>query len=162
MKKLYLVRHAKSSWNFEQLDDFHRPVGKRGRRDLKRMGEFVGAEVKKPDLILSSTASRAFYTALFFADHWKYPEEDIVITDALYHAGVQQFQSIIKEIDSFKTVAIFAHNPGLTMLYNHLCDNIIENIPTCAMAGLGFDMDHWRDIGKRKGKPLFYYAPKEI
>ena len=162
MKKLYLVRHAKSSWNFEQLDDFHRPVGKRGRRDLRRMGEFIGSEVDRPDLMISSTASRAFYTALFFADYWKYPEEDMIISDVLYHAGVNQFEAFIREIEHFDTVAVFAHNPGLTMLHNHLCDEILDNIPTCAIAGLSFEIASWRDFGKQKGKQLFYYAPKEI
>lgn len=126
------------------------------------MGEFVGSQVKRPDLIISSTASRAFYTALFFADYWKYPEEDMIISDVLYHADVQQFKAVITEIGPFDTVAVFAHNPGLTMLHNHLCDDFIDNIPTSGISGLSFDIQNWSDLGEKRGKSLFFHVPKEL
>lgn len=158
MKKLYLVRHAKSSWNFDELDDFDRPLGKRGRRDVIRMGQFVKDEVAVPDLIVTSGASRAFYTALHLADHWKYPEEKIIISDALYHAGVTDFENILREVNEFDTVAVFGHNPGLTMFHNRINDDYIDNIPTCGMVGLKIEshVESW------KTERLFYQVPKEL
>ncbi len=158
MKKLYLIRHAKSSWNFDELDDFHRPLGKRGRRDVSRMGQFLKDEVEAPDLILSSGASRAFYTALHFADHWKYPEEKIIISDMLYHAGVEDFENVLKEVQEFDTVAIFGHNPGLTMFHNRINDAYIDNIPTCGIVGLQVE----KGISRQETKRLFYQVPKEL
>lgn len=160
MKKLYLIRHAKSSWSFEELDDYHRPLGKRGRKDVNRMGQFVKEEVAIPDLILTSGASRAFYTALHLADYWKYPEEEIIISDALYHANVSDFEKVLKEVQEFDTVAVFGHNPGLTMFYNRVNDVYIDNIPTCGIVGLeiegGFSEEPW------KTKRLFYRIPKDL
>lgn len=158
MKKLYLVRHAKSSWNFDELDDYHRPLGKRGRRDVARMGQYVKEEVEAPDLILTSGASRAFYTALHLADHWKYPEEKIIISDTLYHAGVADFENVLKEVREFDTVAIFGHNPGLTMFHNRINDHYIDNIPTCGIVGLELVSDE----EQLKTKRLFYQVPKEL
>ena len=160
MKKLYLVRHAKSSWSFEALDDYHRPLGKRGRKDVHRMGEFVREQVKVPDLIISSGASRAFYTALHFADHWKYPEEKIIISDSLYHASIEDFESVLKEAQKYNTVAVFGHNPGLTLFHNRINDTYIDSIPTCAIVGLEiegrFSEDKW------KTRRCFYQVPKEL
>ena len=159
MKKLYLVRHAKSSWNFDELDDYHRPLGKRGRRDVSRMGQFVKDEVDTPNLIITSGASRAFYTALHLADHWKYPEEKIIISDTLYHAGVTDFENVIKEVREFDSVAIFGHNPGLTMFHNRINDNYIDNIPTCGIVGLEIDK---ASDEKWKTRRLFYQVPKGL
>ena len=163
MKKLYLVRHAKSSWNFDELDDFNRPLGKRGRNDLVKMGSFLSKEVSAPDLIMTSPASRSFYTALYLADAWKYPEEKIILSEILYHAQVQDFSSVLNDkIDNKNTVAIFGHNPGFTMFYNRHCEEYIENMPTCSIVGLEFDIEHWSDLMTRSAKRLFFYSPKRL
>ncbi len=160
MKTLYLIRHAKSSWNFENVSDFHRPLGKRGRKDVVRMGNFVKKELPPPDIILTSAASRAFYTALFLADAWGYDEEKVVISEALYHADSHGLKSFLKEAEGYSTVALFGHNPGLTSFYNHLCDEFIENIPTCGVVGLSFDIESWKEV--KTGKRLFFHVPKKI
>ncbi len=160
MKKLYLIRHAKSSWSFEDLDDYDRPLSKRGRKDLTRMGQFVKAQIDAPDLIMTSGASRAFYTALHLADHWKYPEERIIISNTLYHAGVVEFENVIRAVRNFNTIAIFGHNPGLTMFHNRINDSYIDNIPTCGIVGLeikeGVSNEKWRT------ERLFYQVPREL
>lgn len=124
------------------------------------MGQFVRDEVEAPDLILSSGASRAFYTALHLADYWKYPEEKIIISDILYHAAVKDFEHVLKEVQEFDNVAIFAHNPGLTMFHNRINDVYIDNIPTCGIVGLqvedAFSKEKW------KTTRLFYQVPKEL
>lgn len=162
MKTLYLVRHAKSSWNFPQLEDFERPLGKRGRNNLSQMGIHLKENVPKPDLIITSSASRAFYTALFLADYWNYPEQSIFATDSLYHAGVQEFQNCLAEWEQYNRIAIFGHNPGLTMFHNKLSSPIIDNIPTCGIVGLSFQMSRWKQISQHLGQRLFYYTPKSI
>lgn len=157
MKKLYLVRHAKSSWSFEELNDYDRPLGKRGRKDVLRMGQFVNREVESPDLIITSGASRALYTALHFADFWKYPEEKIIVSDVLYHADVPDFDKVLQEVAEFNTVAVFGHNPGMTMFHNRICDKFIDNIPTCAIVGLAFETSN-----PTKARQLFYQIPKAL
>ncbi|MBV6647992.1 MAG: histidine phosphatase family protein [Cyclobacteriaceae bacterium] len=160
MKTLYIIRHAKSSWSFRQLDDFSRPLGERGRRDVLRMGKYLGANVKKPDVLITSTASRAFYTSLFLADAWSIPEEEIVLEPGLYHADGEEALEIIRDYPNANCVAIAGHNPGFTGLTNELSDQHIANIPTCGVVGISFDSDSWDDLGK--GNLLFFHYPKGI
>ena len=102
MKKLYICRHAKSSWSFD-LDDFDRPLGNRGRKDVLKVGQYLEEhQIKKPDLILTSPASRAFYTALFLADHWKYKEEKIVVDQRLYHSSSDAITQLLSKQENHR------------------------------------------------------------
>lgn len=158
-----MIRHAKSSWNFSQLDDFNRPIGTRGRKDVRRIGKHLSEQVQRPELIVTSPASRAFYTALFIADHWKYKEERIVLEPALYHADDDEIIEIVKEYgEKFSTIAIFGHNPGFTNTANSLQNQWIDNIPTSAALGISFDTDSWEEIDKVKGRQIFYIYPKAL
>ncbi len=162
MKTLYLVRHAKSSWSYDGLGDFDRPLGKRGRRDVVRMGAFVKSNIPAPNLMLSSAASRAFYTALFMADAWDYPEDAIVISDSLYHADAYGLQTFVRKVGDADVVALFGHNPGLTSFYNNLCSDYIDNLPTCALVGLQLEIPSWKALGEGDAKRLFYQIPKKL
>ncbi len=162
MKTLYLFRHAKSSWSFDNLSDFSRPLGKRGRKDVVKMGDFVKKNIPRPDLIATSAASRAFYTALYMADAWNYPEDEMVVAEALYHADAHGLNYFLREADSFDTVALFGHNPGLNTFYNSLCAEFIENIPTCSLVAIRFEVSSWKEITEKTGKRLFFHAPKKI
>lgn len=163
MKTLYMVRHAKSTWNFQQLDDFSRPLGKRGRKNVRAMGKRLAREVMKPDLIVTSSASRAFYTSLFLADAWGYKEDRIQLEPALYHANDDEIIEIIKEYGhEHSRLAIFGHNPGFTNAANSLQSLWIDNLPTCSVLGISFDIKDWDEIESVKGKREFYIAPGEV
>ncbi|WP_258103742.1 histidine phosphatase family protein [Marinoscillum sp. MHG1-6] len=159
MKTLYLVRHAKSSWAFS-MSDHDRPLGPRGRRDLKKLSKFTSEQIPAPDLIITSTASRALYTALHFADHWNYPEEKIITDRRLFHASTGDIQKLLHEHHQENTLAIFGHNPGFTDFNNQMSHDPIDNIPTCGIMGIGFEIDSWRQFGQKRGKRLFFHAPK--
>ena len=77
MKTLYLVRHAKSSWKYPNLDDFERPLNKRGRKNAPFMGRILKKLKAVPDLVISSPANRAATTARIIADMIDYPLEKI-------------------------------------------------------------------------------------
>ena len=85
MKTLLLLRHAKSSWKHDDLDDHDRPLNKRGKRDAPKMGDLIAAEKLLPDLIVSSTARRARMTTEQVIDHSGYRGETHLVRD-LYHA----------------------------------------------------------------------------
>ena len=159
MKTLYLVRHAKSSWSFPDLDDFDRPLGKRGRKDVSKIGGMI-KKSKTPDLIITSAASRALLTALFLADAWDYDEEKIVISEKLYHADPRVFHALLSGL-THDSVALVGHNPGLTMFNNQVSSQIIENIPTCGIVALTFECDHWKDITDDKGTMKYFNRPKK-
>ena len=79
MKTIILVRHAKSSWKDLRLDDFDRPLNKRGKKNAPFMGKILKARRTIPDLILSSPAKRAGKTARAIAKAIDYPKTKIII-----------------------------------------------------------------------------------
>lgn len=160
MKTLYLIRHAKSSWNFD-LPDHDRPLGVRGRRDVRKVGQHLSNELPTPDLMITSTASRAFYTTLFIADEWGYPEEDIIITKDLFHADVDDMIEIISKTTG-DTVSICGHNPGFTELYTQLTGDYLDNLPTAGVMGIKFNISSWAEVKQVKGKKFFSAFPKKL
>ncbi|MBC6408842.1 MAG: histidine phosphatase family protein [Ekhidna sp.] len=161
MKKLYLFRHAKSSWTFD-LPDHDRPLGKRGRKDVFKMGEFLKKKITPPEVIISSPASRAFYTALHICDCLGVHEGVIILTEELFHAGSSEILRVIQNAPDCETLAIFGHNPGFTSGTNRLSNANIENIPTGGVAGISFDVCKWSEVEFGKGKEEFFYYPKGI
>ena len=77
------------------LKDCNRPLGRRGRKQVLKMSKYLVKHIKKPDQIITSPASRAFYTALFMADAWDIDENNLILNDALYHADRQTLLNII-------------------------------------------------------------------
>ncbi|MEM7298022.1 MAG: histidine phosphatase family protein [Bacteroidota bacterium] len=161
MKTLYLIRHAKSSWAFD-LQDHDRPLGKRGRKDVGKMGRYLMEHQTPPDVLISSTASRAFYTALHICDQMGIDEGRIKLTKKLFHAGSGGILEVIHNAPSCNTLAIFGHNPGFTSAANSLANTSIENIPTCGVVGISFDIDKWSDAEFGRGTQEFFYYPKGI
>lgn len=161
MKRLYLIRHAKSSWAFD-LVDHDRPLGKRGRKDVMKMSAYLSEHQPKPDHIISSTASRALYTALHFGDAWQLDESQIGLSRSLYHCGVSQTIAAIKATPKGNVLALFGHNPGFTDTANALTTTHIDNLPTCGIIGISFDINHWADVEAATGKQMFFYYPKAL
>ncbi|MEP0985499.1 histidine phosphatase family protein [Ekhidna sp.] len=161
MKTLYLIRHAKSSWAFD-LSDHDRPLGKRGRRDVIKMGQHLVSNQAKPETYISSTASRAFYTALHFCDQLGVDEGRIKLEKSLYHAGANEILAITKSSPNCERLALFGHNPGFTNAANAFANLNFDNIPTCGVVGINFDVKYWKDIAFGEGQLAFFYFPKEI
>jgi phosphohistidine phosphatase len=133
MKTLFLIRHAKSSWDDPALSDKDRPLGDRGRRDAPRMGKRLAKRNVKPDLILSSPARRALTTAEIIAKKLDYKRKDIVVDDRLYASAVDGLLNVIHGLgDNLERVILFGHNPELTELAHRLSGEI-THMPTCAV-----------------------------
>lgn len=160
MKTLYLIRHAKSSWNFE-LPDHDRPLAMRGRHDVLAMGLYLSRNYPTPDQMITSTASRALYTALYIGDEWNYPEEQLILTPDLYHASPEGILNVMQNAQG-NSLALFGHNPGFTELVNLLQPDFLDNLPTCGVMALQFQVNAWSEVGQKKGKRLFYKTPKMI
>lgn len=162
MKRLYLVRHAKSSWDNPDFSDFDRQLNKRGKRDAPFMGKLLKKENVKPDLIYSSPALRAITTALIFADELDYPKKKIVESRNIYESGIKELEEIVQKIpEEHKSVLIFGHNPALTSFANHLGNKFIDNVPTCAVVGIEFDVKSWKQVEHAAGKTFMFEFPKK-
>ncbi len=161
MKTLYLIRHAKSSWKEHDLSDFDRPLNGRGKKAAPFMGQRLKQQGILPDLILSSSANRAFTTAKIIADEIGYPKTAIVTTEDLYLASVQAMLHIINSIENIhNTVFIFAHNPGTTALSYYLTDHYIDNVPTTGICKIEFKTDNWQEISGGTGTLKYFDYPK--
>ena len=160
MKTLYLARHAKSYWKDQSIPDIDRPLNSRGKRDAPFMGEVLNDKKIMLDLIISSPAKRTKKTAIEIASKIGYPEKKIQFNEDLYEASSNTIIKLIKKIgEKYDSVMIFGHNPGLTMLNNHLSNHYIDNIPTCGIVALQLDKK-WSDLDKNSCKFLFFEYPK--
>ncbi|HEY6627028.1 MAG TPA: histidine phosphatase family protein [Ignavibacteriaceae bacterium] len=160
MKTLYLARHAKSYWKDQSIPDFDRPLNSRGKRDAPFMGEVLKDKKVKPDLIISSPAKRTKKTAIEIASKIGYSEKKILYNEELYEASSNTIIKVLNKIDEkYNSVMIFAHNPGLTLLNNHISNNYIENIPTCGIVALQLDKK-WNELGKNTCKFRYFEYPK--
>jgi phosphohistidine phosphatase len=164
MKTLYVVRHAKSSWDLPGIPDFDRHLNDRGKRDAPRMGKRLKDKHIHPGLMLSSPAKRALSTCKRIAEALGYPAEKIKTDRALYHADEEEILSVIRRVkDKHDVLMVFGHNPGLTDFVNRMSrDNTatINNIPTCGVVAFDFNITSWNEADFGKGELRFYDYPK--
>ena len=160
-KILYLVRHAKSSWNDASLSDMQRPLNKRGRRSAPEMGKRMAAQGHRPELIISSPAKRAQLTAKRIARELGFDKTDIQTDADLYFSGVRSMLNVLEVLDDdYQKVMIVGHNPTMTDFLNMLCSTSVINMVTCAIAVVGFDITSWGDLALAEGELLGYDYPK--
>jgi phosphohistidine phosphatase len=157
-----LIRHAKSSWDYPELRDHDRPLNKRGKKDAPLMAKVLKKKGIKPDLILSSSAVRAFEFAKIIADELGYKKNKIDVTRELYMAAENDMLKIVKSVsDSRKIVFLVGHNPELTNFANSLSNYNLDNIPTSGIFRIDFDTDKWSEIDFGKGKFISFEYPKK-
>ncbi|MEQ8715152.1 MAG: histidine phosphatase family protein [Cyclobacteriaceae bacterium] len=163
MKTLILVRHAKSSWDYPQLSDFDRPLNGRGKRDAPRMGRYLAERDIHADLIVSSPANRAITTARTIQEYLVSPMPRIAEEPSLYHASAATILRVVQaQPDDVNSLMIFGHNPGFTDCANQLSGSYIENIPTCGVVGIEFDVNSWPVVEFGTGHQLYFHFPKGI
>ena len=160
MKSVLLIRHAKSSWDFD-VEDFDRPLNHRGMTDAPAMAKRLLKKDLKIDAFVSSPAKRAFTTAVFFAEAYDEKKKNIIVVPSLYEASVGDFFNAIEELDKeLKTIAIFSHNPGITAFANKLTSTTIDDMPTCAVFAVKADIKKWPDFAEAKKDFWFFDYPK--
>lgn len=161
MKKLILLRHAKSRQNAQELADIDRPLKPRGFRDAPMMGQRIAHHCDQPELIVSSPAVRAETTAALVARELSYPQSEIRIDGKLYCFDAGQLLDALRSLDDTKQVVLcVGHNPAIEDLVNQLCGTDIDKVPTCAVCYIQFEPDSWKDI--TSGRLLYFDYPKNL
>jgi phosphohistidine phosphatase len=165
MKTLYLIRHAKSSWDDPEQGDFDRPLNNRGEKDAPNMARRLKEKRVTPDFMITSPAIRAFDTCKVFAKILNYDKDKIKTDKRLYHANEDQMLTVIRELkeregDEEEVVFLFGHNPGLTDFANQLLNEYIDNIPTCGIVKAQLTIDHWKEVSFGCGTLEFLDFPK--
>ena len=162
MRLLTLVRHAKSSWAYDALSDFERPLNDRGRRDAPMMAERALTLFGKPQRLISSSALRAITTAQLFAHGLGLDPHEIVLRPRIYEASPATLLDLIQSFDDGDAhVMLFGHNPGLSQFAHQLARCDFDGLPTCGIAHLALDLSHWREASTACGTLLRFTYPKE-
>ncbi len=161
MKSVFVVRHAKSDWSSWGISDHDRPLNERGERDAPLMAQALNNRVKNIEYFICSTAVRARQTfdhfqsacQLFRGEH----------THDLYHSDPATILRLIKQTpDDVNSVILFAHNPGLTELYNYFSGNFLDNLPTCGVFELISNASDWKSIASHNTHTGFLFYPKSV
>ncbi|MDX4061740.1 histidine phosphatase family protein [Aliarcobacter skirrowii] len=160
MRELILIRHAKSDWSNPLLDDFERPLNKRGSKNAPFMAKILKKELQKPDLIISSPSFRTKLTLEYFLKEFEYKGE-IIFEKSIYEAPFENLLKVIKNVDDkYKTIFLIGHNPGLNDLANFLLGSFEDNIPTSGVLKIDFNTNSWKNISKDNSKLIFFKYPK--
>lgn len=161
MKRLILMRHAKSSWDDPLVEDHDRPLNGRGRVSARVVGDWLKANKYVPDQVLSSTAlrTRETFSRLGFVcdtEFWK----------ALYHAEPGVMMEVLRQARG-ETVLMLGHNPGIAWFAQNLLQvppphARFFDYPTCATLIAEFDVSEWSEIGGGGGTAVDFIIPREL
>jgi len=160
-KELFVLRHAKSSWDEPNVDDVDRGLTARGINDAYLIANRQKKVLKNVDLILTSHANRAIHTTTIVAGVIGYPFDSIKISANLYEISEVHLISVVKALpDELARVLIVGHNPTFTYYVNRYLKNPIDNIPTAGIIGLSFSTASWKDISSDNLQSNFFEYPK--
>lgn len=162
MKTVYLVRHAKSSWDFSHLDDRERPLKGRGIRDAQAMSNWLIERSSERPTLFSSPATRAWHTALIFARNFQISAEAIQAVESLYGATPEEVKSFLRTLPEQESlVMLFSHNPTIELFLRRCVPGGVSRVPTTGMACLRFATESWKDLDF-EAELLFFEFPKNL
>ncbi|MBL7138884.1 MAG: histidine phosphatase family protein [Bacteroidales bacterium] len=163
MKTLYLIRHAKSSWDHPGLSDIERPLMKKGVAKSRRVINYLKGRGVHPDLIISSPAVRAIETANLFAVGLGYPLADVVVERKIYDGYYDRILDIIYATpNDIESLMIVGHNPTITNLANLFLHPGIDDMPTSCIVAICFETLKWEEVPNADARQLFIFSPKML
>lgn len=161
MKKIYVLRHAKSSWEDLSVADFNRPLNSRGKTDGPLISTYLRSRIDKIDFLHSSSSLRTYETSKFFIDRIRFI--DIKYDESLYHSSSSEIINNIKNYDEkYHSAMIIAHNPGLTNLINELSNTKLDNLPTTGLVEINFNCATWLDVSLDNSTIVDIKFPKQL
>ncbi len=170
MKTIFLLRHAKSSWDDESLSDHDRPLSERGRAAAPRIGAYMRGADYLPDLVLCSTSTRTRQTLDAVLSELEV-EPAIEFQGELYLAAPSEMLDLVRSVpDTVEVVLMVGHNPGTGMLAGHLSGfGLAENLkmmrakfPTTALAIIELNVDRWKDTVGGCGTLKEFVRPRDL
>ena len=170
MKRLAILRHAKSSWAVAGMDDFDRPLNDRGRKAARRIGEELASRGLRFDLVLASEAVRVRETVAGASEAYDFGR-DVRYDDELYGAGAELLLAVIRAIpESDQSALIVGHNPGLEQIVADLTrddaaghrDRVASKFPTAALAVIDLSVEQWEQVGPGCGDIVELILPREL
>ncbi len=160
MKELILVRHGKSSWNYD-VEDADRPLKERGIQDAHRVAKHLAPRLGGVDAVYSSPANRALHTCVILMRELGLPLGEIRVRKELYDFSGGAVRTFVQGLDdTLHKVMLFGHNHALTHLVNDWGNRYVDNLPTTGVAHLTFEVDRWQEVSY--GKTQMIVFPKQL
>ncbi|MBP0902303.1 SixA phosphatase family protein [Mariniflexile gromovii] len=160
MKKLILVRHAKSSWEHNVIDH-ERPLNERGATDAHNISVHLNSNKINIDAVLCSDAVRTKTTAAIFFENLKIAKSMLQLNHDLYDFSGNNLLQVIKDCDNaVNNLMVFGHNHAITAFVNTYGDVYIDNVPTCGVVQIEFNISDWKDLNK--GKTVSALFPRDL
>ena len=167
MKRLYLLRHAKSSWKDASLPDHDRPLAGRGRRAAKAVARYLREQDIQPELVVCSTALRARETLARIEPALGTP--DVRVEGDLYAASADALLERLRSVpDDVGSVMLIGHNPGLQELaldlarQSNAVTELEEKYPTAAIATLELLVTRWQELDRDTAELVALVRPREL
>ena len=159
--ELFLLRHAKSSWDDPYQRDFDRPLNPRGKNAAPMMGQVIKDKGIKPSKILCSPAQRTRET-LELLNQTANLDSSIEFVDGIYEASTGELRKILRNVkQKHESVLMIGHNPGMEGLANDLTGDY-ERFPTAALASISLNIDAWKDLDPATGVFNWIITPKSL
>jgi phosphohistidine phosphatase len=170
MRRLLLMRHAKSSWDQPELDDLDRPLAPRGRKAAPLMAQYINNSTWQPDLVLCSPAVRVRETWQLMAPVLGRTVDSKTLRTIYPGAPGRLLEVLRRATDEIETLMLIGHNPGLGRLAAGLCgtgpkkqlERLRSNFPTAALAVIDFDVEHWDQVAPGAGRLRAFVRPKDL
>ena len=160
MKELILVRHAKSSWEYD-VKDADRPLGERGITDAHLIARALEKNLRGIQAIFSSPANRALHTCMILMREMGMSHASVQVIPELYDFSGQGVSAHVHSLDdALEKVMLFGHNNAMTHIANKWGSKYLENVPTCGMVHLSFPVNSWKEISY--GNTLNTVFPKNL
>lgn len=163
MKNLYIVRHAKSSWDFPELPDAERPLIEKGINNTKKIIKELNEKKITVGILVSSHTKRAYETSKLIATGINFPVEKIEVSNNVYQADRDEiFNIVFSQNDELDSLMIVGHNPALTQFANLFLEEKIDLLPTSGVISLSFETGKWIEVIKAKCETNFILFPKML
>lgn len=162
MKRLILVRHAKTEPLTDAASDFERKLKKRGRGDASLVAGDLKGKDYVPDVLIASPAKRAIQTALIYAETYGIPEDDIKQAMFVYDGDTtaRMLDAIAGLAGNAGTVMVVGHNPDMATLSMLLTREDFYHYPTCASSVIAFSITDWKDMSVGQGRSEYFVYPR--
>ena len=170
MKRLSVLRHAKSSWDDQSLDDFNRPLNDSGRKAARRLGRELAERKMRFDLVLASMAARVRETIDGLQENFDFAAP-IKFEPSIYEASEATLLSLVRALpEEVGSALLVGHNPGLERLIGDLTSDgergfrrrVAEGYPTAALAIIDLPTERWTDVQLESGEIIELILPKEL
>jgi phosphohistidine phosphatase len=161
VKRLTLMRHGDAQWKDPEVEDFVRPLNRRGSSESEAMGRRLIELALVPDCIMASPARRAQQTAEIVARELGLATRSIHFEEALYLAGAPEILRLARAFGPrVPHLMIVGHNPGISELASLLAPMAdVGGLATAALCTITFDTDQWSAVGPRLARDVFNEAP---